>query len=288
MDGQPTHKGPLPHYEAPNPLRGVRRGQAQRDALSFAPSPAPPPQFGHLQDTPWKQQEPPNQSPCRLSCPPTLLPPKTFSTQLCNQNNIRIPAMASKASMEPLPGCVQPQPPLFPCRSLDAPPCGPFVCPEHTQFIPALDPLCPLFPLSGCWPHLHKELPPSCADILGPLDLKWPHADPSLHILFTCTVPRAILHPSLAFAVPWKAAPPCTVLSGSLVSGMPACSAWGRSGSRLSQFQHLNSIPSNLQLLSGGSSARVPATPLLPLDPAQHSSHPFSPASMNQFFSKTS
>lgn len=40
-----------------------------------------------------------------------------------------------------------------------------------------------------------------------PLRLNWPHVDSSLHVLLTCTVPRAILCLSPSFSWPWKADP---------------------------------------------------------------------------------
>lgn len=100
----------------------------------------------------------------------------------------------------------------------------------------------------------------------------------------TCTVPRATLHSSLPFSGPWKADPTKSLYCLAwlrclwVLPRRPESlgQAWGRPGAGLGQagcFFPASpcisiSIPYlRLQLLPGGSSPRVPAMLLPPLDP---------------------
>lgn len=148
---------------------------------------------------------------------------------------------------------------------------GPFASSEYTHVTPSLEPLYLPFPPPDAGLSAKFTL---CRGILGPFNLQWPHADPSLHILFTSTVPRAISYLSTLLWALEGRPHQWTVLSGSLASWLPAGSANEvtrpgpvgcscRAPASASQFHTFVSAAP-----PGGFSPRLPATPRPPLVPA--------------------
>lgn len=128
-----------------------------------------------------------------------------------------------RPSMGLVPGSVQPQPPPPPTSHSALHQAGPFVSPECTQVTPALEPLYLLSSLPGCRPDklcagscfLPGKLK-QCRGLSGPLDRKWPHADPSLHILLPALSPEPSSTPPYPSLDPGRLTPP------------KACTAWLR------------------------------------------------------------
>lgn len=151
--------------------------------------------------------------------------------------------------------------------------------------------------------NLHRELPPASPvravqrHLPGPLHLKWPHADSSLHVLFACIVPRALLCPLSPSPGSGRLSPPM----GLYCSGPPCLLAASWLQPRRSESQgkrgyflpaspcHSISIPSLHICLSCRAAAlpQAPAMPLPPLDTHPPSVDSLSPAAINHFFTKT-
>lgn len=186
-----------------------------------------------------------------------------------------------RPSMEPFPGCVQPQAPLASHLMLHH--VGPFVSPEYAQFIPALEPLC-LIPLPGCWPHKidTRSFFQALQRCSGDTQFKVAPCRPLSAYLLYLHCSQNILHPSLLFSVPWKAAPPidCTVwlpclLAASWVLPMRSESLGASLGvsslplpASASQFHTFKSAAPARRLLSKGSSNTTSSprcnTPFIP------------------------